>query len=494
MSWAVEVLDRDNGRFLNSPEICQPLSLSWDDFSGPARAFVSCPCDHLGLEDWRLRLGQEIRVYDPQGRLAWWGYLHEVILREHDFQHIVSMGTVANRVAVRYNDPNSTLKGEYLQTDWLDELESQSIYGIKELLIKAEHSSKSTAEWTAAVLLHDRALPKIELGPNRKPGSGRTYLLQCRGWLDTLNWRVWRCVASSVSHTPSQLGIQPLGNTPANRKVVQSFRLKDDLGINSLAVRIRKLRNPSDALRMSIQTDLSGAPSGMELGAQAVDANQLSADAYGWVEARLPVPVNMNAGIPYWLVTERSGAINPSDYFLLAVDENVGYQDGQLAIYDQSLSGWKPRSPEADLLFRVSGVVDQVEHLLDVVGYGGQFLRGAETEIDQSLALPPADDQGQTCLQVIRNLLLQGNAVMQPLCSGVDTNRRFQVWKRPESVSAALRLDRQGKLQNRFGHPLAAPWQAVGQWLLSDAADPLYLNNLSYEPIGGKFTYNRKIE
>ena len=74
LSWSVEVLDRYNGRFLNSPKSCLPISLNWDDFAGPTKALIRCPCEQLSTEDWRTRLGQDVRVYDPQGRLAWWGY------------------------------------------------------------------------------------------------------------------------------------------------------------------------------------------------------------------------------------------------------------------------------------------------------------------------------------------------------------------------------------------------------------------------------------
>ena len=108
MSWSVEVLDRDSGRFLNSPESCVPIRLSWDDFSGPSKALIRCPCDHLGMEDWRMRLGQDVRVYDPLGRLAWWGCLDQVRQVQGELQRTVGMDEVANRVAVRRSEEHTS--------------------------------------------------------------------------------------------------------------------------------------------------------------------------------------------------------------------------------------------------------------------------------------------------------------------------------------------------------------------------------------------------
>ncbi|MDY0125869.1 MAG: hypothetical protein RBS09_06705, partial [Anaerolineaceae bacterium] len=134
MSWSVEILDRANGRFLNSPDISTPISLNWDDFSGPQKALVRCPCDNLSMEDWRTRLGQDVRVYDPKGRLAWWGYLEQVSQVNGELHHTVGMREVANRVAVRYQDLGSPEPDQVSQTDWVDNLESQAVYGIKEAL------------------------------------------------------------------------------------------------------------------------------------------------------------------------------------------------------------------------------------------------------------------------------------------------------------------------------------------------------------------------
>ena len=494
MTWSVEVLDRDTGRFLNSPDSCTPLSLTWDDFLGPQKALVRCPCDHLGMEDWRTRLGQDVRVYDPQGRLAWWGYLERVSQVHGELQRSVGMAEVANRVAVRFRDLGGTEPDEIIQTDWVDDLVSQSVYGIKEAIYQEGYSVRSSAERTAAIRQRERAWPEVRLSPHtlRSVDQPGAYFLDCRGWMQTLSWRVWPGLKAVTSHSPSQQGIQAVGNSLLSKRIAQSFQVNDSLKFRSLSVRARKQGNPTDSLRISLQTDLNGSPSGLELGAQLLSASELDGESYGWVEVNLSEPVNLEVGTLYWLILERSSAVDSSNYYLLGLDENQGYKDGTLLIYDQSSATWKNRVPGADLLFRLTGMLEQVEQMRQVVAYGGQFLNLFEAELGQSLDLPPLGDDGQDCLQVFRTLIRQGNADLEPLGVVIDPNRNIKVWRRPGASSATLRLSPEGKLQTRFGQPLEATWQAVGQWLQTGNAHSLYLSSLTLEPINARVILNNE--
>jgi len=494
MSWSVEVLDRNSGRFLNSPESCTPLSLSWDDISGPDKALIRCPCDHLSIEDWRARLGQDVRVYDSLGRLAWWGYLEQVSQVHGELQSTVGMTDVANRIAVRFRDLGGAEPGEISQTAWVDNLESQSVYGIKESIYQVGFTLRTNAELTAAVRLKEQAWPEVKLGSNA-PSLIDTLgacFLECRGWMQTLGWRVWPGLSAVTAHSSSQQGIQPLGDASASRRVAQSFLVKDSLQFNRLAIRARKQGNPTDSLQFSLQTSLNGKPSGVELVAQLLSASELSGESYGWVEVKLSAPVNLEVGTPYWLILERSGGVDPGNYYLLGLDENQGYKDGTLLIYDQFNATWNSRLPGADLLFRLTGVLEQVEQMRQVVDYGGQFLNLFTADFGESQLLPPLGDEGQDCLTVFRTLIKQGNADLEPLCAGIDPNRNLNIWKKPVAINVKLRLSAGGNLETRFGTPLDAPWQAVGQWLQPGNARPLYLSNLSLEPIGNHVTFNNK--
>jgi len=492
MSWAVELLDRENGRFLNSSERCQPLKLSWDDFFGPKEALISCPAESLSMEDWKLRLGQDLRVYDPQGRLAWWGYLEAVSQDFGKLAYSVDIREMANRVAVRYRDSVDAEAPEFTQTAWFEDLESQAIYGQKEALFILNQASQNSAERFAQMRLAEKAFPQIRFNEESRASNrdGGIYRLTCKGWMNSLSWRIWPGVNGRIENTVMQSGFQPLGNTGNNLRLAQSFLVRDSLKFNRISVRLRKVGEPSDKLRLSLQEDSAGKPFGLALTSVLISPEELQSGSYSWQSLNFAPPVELTGGMPYWLAAERSGALNANNYYQLAVDENLNFEEGNLLLFDQSTASWKARLPEADLLFKLTGVRNQLAQMRDVVEFGGQFLRGIEAQIGETLDLPPVSEEDWDCLRVFRLLMNYGNVDYSPLCSGSDPNRRLQVWQRKSASTAVLRLDEKTRLINQAGQAMDAPWQAVGEWLAPDAARPLYLRGLSLEPATGKIIFN----
>ena len=492
MSWAVELLDRENGRFLNSSERCQPVKLSWDDFFGPKEALIVCPAESLSMEDWKLRLGQDLRIYDPQGRLAWWGYLEAVSQSSGNLGYSVDIRKMANRVAVRYRDSVDDEAAAFAQTAWFEDLESQAIYGLKEALFTLNQASQNSAERFAQMRLAEKAFPQIRLNPKgqtSKSEAGHFHLF-CKGWMNSLSWRIWPGVNGRIENTVMPSGFQPLGNTGNNLRLAQSFLVRDSLKFNRISVRLRKAGEPADKLRLSIQADSAGKPSGLALTSVLINPEDLQSESYSWQSLNFTLPVELTGGKPYWLAAERSGALNAGNYYQLAVDENLNFKEGNLLLFDQSTVSWKARLPDADLLFKLNGVRNQLAQMRDVVEFGGQFLGGIEAQIGETFDLPPVSEEVWDCLRVFRFLLNYGNADASPLCSGSDPNRKLQVWQRKSASMAVLRLDEQARLINQAGQAVDAPWQAVGEWIVPDAARPLYLRGLSLEPSTGKILFN----
>ncbi len=492
MSWSVEFLNRENGAFLHSPETCLPLKLSWHDHFGCNQALITCPCEGLSLKDWQLRLGQDVRVYDADGRLAWWGYLNSVRQRKNGFNYLLSLEDMANRVAVRFKDLTGDLPGEAGQTSWQEDLESQSIYGIKELLLHYGSLYPAAAAQVAAMQLKSRAWPFIQVEPrlHSLESEQDEWVLDYLGWMHTLAWRVWPGQSGMISHTPVQAGTQALGNTAGNLRLAQSFLVPDSLEFTSASVRARRQGSPSDLLKISLQADLAGKPSGLLLTSQTIQASLLASEAYSWIEMSFGTPVPLNQGQRYWLILERTGSVDPNNHFYLGVDENLGFADGSILLYDQTSALWESRQPGADLIFRLSGIKEQAAQMADVVSWAGQFLSGFETDTDLTTGLPPVADLGQDCLQVFNFLMGQGDAVLTPLVASVSPSRRVQVSRQPAQEDASLLLEGDGKLTNSFGQPLQAPWQAVGRWLKSDNNQSFYLNSLELEPLQPKLKLN----
>ncbi|MBP7213655.1 MAG: hypothetical protein KBA03_05425, partial [Anaerolineaceae bacterium] len=450
------------------------------------------PAESLSMEDWKLRLGQDLRVYDPQGRLAWWGYLEAVSQSSGNLGYSVDIREMANRVAVRYRDSVDDEAAEFTQTAWFEDLESQAIFGQKEALFTLNQASQNSAERFAQMRLAEKAFPQIRFNAESRASNrdGRIYHLTCKGWMNSLSWRIWPGVNGRIENTVMQSGFQPLGNTGNNLRLAQSFLVRDSLKFNRIAVRLRKVGEPGDKLRLSLQADSAGKPSGLALTSVLISPEELQSESYSWQSLNFTPPVELTEGMRYWLAAERSGALNAENYYQLAVDENLNFKEGNLLLFNQSTASWKVRLPEADLLFKLNGLRSQIAQMRDVVEFGGQFLHGIEAQIGETLDLPPVSEEVWDCLRVFRFLMNYGNADASPLCSGSDPNRRLQVWQRKSASTAVLRLDEQARLINQAGQAVDAPWQAVGEWLAPEAARPLYLRGLSLEPATGKINFN----
>jgi len=489
MSWAFEILNREVGKFMYSPEGCLPLNLEWNDRYGPSQARVFCPCDGMTLQDWSICLGQDIRVYDPEGRLAWWGYLESVDQMRGNQVFSLGLDAIANRVAVRYLLPTDSEPFVFQQTQWKDDPESQEVYGIKEQLLQRQFMHSQVADLLAADWLVVHSQPKVALkGKLTGRLQSEGYVLHCRSWMETLSWRYWQGWNGIVEHRPAQLGTQPVGQSNTNLRLAQSFVVSSPIQAFSASFRVRREGMPADNLKVSIQTDLGNQPSGLVLTNTTVSPSELSVETYRWVEVNLPGNAELEVGERYWLVVERSGSVNNGNYFWLGLDENAGFEDGTLLL--QNSTGWSSRSPRADLLFQVVGRRDHRQQIIDLVENGGQFLNGVDISFMHESMLPLFYGQGRTCLQTLFDLIEQGNVGVQPLCSMVSPSRRIEIWQRPKSKEAQFYLDEDESIKDRFGQLLKAFWHAVGQWLHTSQGQPVYIHGLSFDFTNGRCLLN----
>lgn len=492
VNWSVEILEWGSGAYLFSPEICQPLRLEWSDQSGPERALIACPNRQMTLMDWTRFLGHDLRVYDQQGRLAWWGFLESVSQRSGGKLYELDLAAVANRVAVRYQESDDPRAGTRLSA-WHDHLLSQERFGIKEKILWRRFLSPAAAEAIAQAKVEELAFPQTCLKQaDRDFGKeSESLVLNCRGWIQTLDWRIWNGWSGVVEHRPAQLGVQLLGSQAADGRAAQSFILPAAMEAFSASIRARKQGSPTDGLRVSLQTNLNGKPSGIVLASQSVPASQIDEQAYQWLDLNLTPNVSLGANTRYWLVVERLGAYDPLNAYWLGVDENLGFNDGICLIHNGS--DWQRRSPEADLLFRFVGKKDFRLQLAEVLQYGSPFLNGVDTSQLESASLPVFAGKGATCLESFYDLLEQGDASPGGLRVSVSPGRRVELAPLAMVKDALYYLENDGTISNRFGQKLTAPWQAVGEWLHTNASQPIYVRAIALEPQNDRLSINGSV-
>jgi len=456
----------------------RPLSLSWDAIGGPDKAILALENEAIGFESIRSRLGSGVEIYDPSDRLAWWGYLNSVHQPLGSTGVESSLEDLANRVAVRYRsmEPGRDF-GAPAQTDWKDDLASQATYGVKEMLLRRDLMSDQQALQLRDVSLTRMAQPESKLLPSIKTQRSQ---LECRGWFERLAWRQWPSHSDILGHSPSQLGFQSFGATLTQKSLAQSCVFSKAVKIASVSVRIRKIAQPVDQVRFQLQTDAPGQPSGVVLSEGVLAASAIPAESYAWVSVWFANPCAIAAGERIWLVIARDGAPSSVSYFSLGLDENLGFPGGKLLLQDASLNQWKARTPDADLLFKLTALSDSVDLMAQIVQESGVFT-GFSYEASQGFSLPYVSSAGTDCRAAFLELLGMGTPGMNNLLAEVSPKRRLRVFPQPAPANQHYWLGEDGRIRNELGKNLAAPWQAVGNWLTSETGTTCYLQNLNLD-------------
>jgi hypothetical protein len=167
-----------------------------------------------------LGLGRHMEAFSPGGVLVWQGFVNELRLSTPSLDYSVSLSDFANRVWVRFDTTINKKTGATLQiydaegivraragTDAgdpsststvYDNLSSQARYGIKEEVISGGENNATAANAAAQMFLARLADPLRGAVNIRQGGSGDgevTLEVGCRGYWETLDWRVYNQTA-----------------------------------------------------------------------------------------------------------------------------------------------------------------------------------------------------------------------------------------------------------------------------------------------------------
>jgi len=150
---------------------------------------------------WQLLpwLGKTLAILNPIGRMVWRGMASELTLGFGGFAVGASLTDMANRIAVVYSVINPTGASIPMTTDWLDDLESQTLFGVKELRFSAGDASTEQALAKRAELLAGLAWPVGT--PTLTPTANAT--VRCIGLYQTLDWKYFTNLNGRIRNEPS---------------------------------------------------------------------------------------------------------------------------------------------------------------------------------------------------------------------------------------------------------------------------------------------------
>lgn len=274
-------------------------------------------------------------------------------------------------------------------------------------------------------------------------------------------------------------------------KTAQSFQINTAEGWLGafLRIRVKKEGDPQDNLTISLCADAAGLPGSAlasgSLAGTAVDEN------LNWVEAALSSRVMLEPGTSYWIVVERSGAIDADNYYKVDANEDLGYSRGAMKIYDGAT--WVDRVPDADMLFQVGGVAETSDQVSEMIG-SGQFFSGQDVFVASGIYSSPYREGDQSALNCIEELLGSGTTNLRRMMATVDDQRRVLVSEEPVEGSADYLLYENEELHDPFDRTLQKWAYPAGVWArlvdvipggvdTSRVADPsiVFIEEVTYE-------------
>jgi len=468
----VRLYERDFS--LRAPERfeMQVERLTWKSSGGPAAAWLS---GAILDESWGVQaalwaqdvLRRPVEIRDQSGSLAWWGYVHRVEVQQGPLTLAYDLDELANRVCVDYwqREPQLEWTGVKTFTPWQEDLESQRMYGVKERIYRLGSIHESEALQACSALLAEHGRPKPHLSASDIREKGMRIRLECRGWWETLAWRMAHFVDGYEGFVRPAQVTQTLGrNSSADGKIAQSFQAGyGNWKAGEVVVNVRAVGQNSDALFCELCLDANGLPGNVLASTEA--SGSIVSGARWWVKFSFSPGVPIEADQPYWLVLSRTGAINSINYYQVYFDSSNGYPNGKMLTWNGST--WQdPNVGLSDINFYIVGYVSRAVRLSELAGaaLGGQFLSGLRVNAAVNGDTLLWREGIRDCAEELTSLLQSSSE--NALSARVDASRRLVVDAVPGADEWLFSLDRDGTLRTRSGRSALPSDQPAGQRVL----------------------------
>lgn len=167
-----------------------------------------------------------------------------------------------------------------------------------------------------------------------------------------------------------------VGNVTGNTRQGQKFSPTLTTTAIQLEMQLRASGSPSDNLNIGIQADSSGSPSGTDLVSTSIAGSLLSTS---YLPTTFPLTVSLTGGTSYWVVAERSGAIDAVNYYRL---RQSGVRTGAHVEKTYSGAAWSADTGvdvaqqvfASNVLFPVTTVSDVATAALDELAWTARGL------------------------------------------------------------------------------------------------------------------------
>lgn len=295
----------------------------------------------------------------------------------------------------------------------------------------------------------------------------------------------------SVIVTPTNV----VDETPASASVIyvgtriwQTFELETNNPFSAAAIdiRIRKGDSGIGNILIELYSVAAGLPNVL-LATGTLTDDDVST-TLEWATAVLNTQVALVFGTTYGILIRKSaGEFDSSDRIFVGVDTALSYPRGSLQLYTDATNGWKTRPTNADLIFKVSGVVETTTQITNILGSVGEFVSTSDIDNTSGLLTVPYRDGTQTALEVIEALLKYGSSNNRRMLAKVRPDRTLTVYEQPARGGVAdFLVDSDLVITQRNGVPIDPASLPCAQWA--------NLKPLEMSPVTNKFVFVEEVE
>lgn len=426
----VQFINPDTGIEYKPGVVYEVNEYSHHAVGGPEEASISIRGTAELLVDLTKRLGYWVTIFDDAANPVWWGFLFSAEIRFGERRVNASLGRMANKIAVAYSklNPGQATSSERTVTGWATDDFSIARYGTKEQLITKADLTQEAAEAARDLALEKQRLPRREVTSGISEGGSLSGLLRAKGWFNTLHWELFPQENGLVSYETSGTGTINMGDGTIS-EVAQSFQLtsSDTWYGELLSIRARLQGSPTDNVLLQLCADSGGNP-GTVLATATLSYTTFTSNLQ-WVEGLVASRYELQLSTTYWLKVSRSGGGDASNYYVVDVNEELGFTGG---VFKKNQGGWGSRSPDADMLFKVGGTRETTKQMSDMLDTYGQFLAGYTIESSSGVFTNPYRDGNTDCLYELRELLKLGTSSGKRYIAKISHQRWLYIYEEPD--------------------------------------------------------------
>lgn len=280
-------------------------------------------------------------------------------------------------------------------------------------------------------------------------------------------------------------------------KIAQKFTLptSGSWTPGEVLIKLKRVGAASDSVKVGIQADTGGSPSGTYLDYTTVSGADIGTDS-NWIVFELGLLTTLTYGTDYWIVVERTGTNSITNYYIIDVDEDTTYGPGTMKVYTGA--AWTTRATDANLLFQVWGWQETTDQIVNIVSTSGQFGVSVVVTDASNLNERLYRDGTYRADKEFLDLLERGTSGgTRLLASFWPGTRRLQIYEEPTPSEATdLILRSNGRYYWPNGTPLEQGVVPVGRWItLADVPvevnslakmSPVFFEAAEYDPKTGK--------